>query len=355
MNALNPTSPQSEPLSEPVPEPLPGAVPEPAPVPVDNATTSGLPPLDPANFTFSVVVPVYNSEAIVGQTVDKIVAELEAQDLSYQLILVNDGSGDRSWEVIADKARHNEHVVALNLLRNYGQHNANLAGFREATGDYVITMDDDLQNPPDQIRILIDEAMQGRDVVFGRFETKKAAAYRRLGSKLIGMMNRRIFGQPNDLVVSNFRILRRDVVDRICASRTAYPYITGQALQYSSNRSNVLVRHEPRSVGGSSYSMTRILRLVFTILFSYSSFPLRFAAGFGFVFALLSFALGAAYFIRGLFADTAIPGWTTLVVLLAVFNGVTIALLSMLGEYVVRTLNAVSAQETYHVVERVSR
>ena len=101
--------------------------------------------------------------------------------------------------------------------------------------------------------------------------------------------------------------------------------------------------------------MTRILTLVFTILFSYSSFPLRLAAGIGFVFSLLSFALGAAYFVRGLFADTAIPGWTTLVVLLAVFNGFTIAMLSMLGEYVVRTLNAVSAHETYHVVERVRR
>jgi polyisoprenyl-phosphate glycosyltransferase len=324
-------------------------------VPAETPQPHVLPALDPTQFTFSVVVPVYNSEGIVGETVDRIVEEFEKQGLSYELILVNDGSSDRSWEVISDKARDNDHVIALNLLRNYGQHNANMAGFREASGDYVVTMDDDLQNPPDQVPLLIDEATTGRDAVFGKFETKKAASYRRLGSKLIGMINRRIFGQPPDLVVSNFRILRRDVVDRICASRTAYPYITGQALQYSSNRSNVTVRHEPRKVGSSSYSMTRILRLVFTILFSYSSFPLRFAAGIGFVFSLLSFLLGAAYFIRGLYADTAIPGWTSLVVLLAVFNGFTIALLSMLGEYVVRTLNAVSAHETYHVVERVRR
>ena len=343
MNALNPTPPE------------PGSAPEPIPVPTERPQTHLLTPMDPSRFTYSVVVPVYNSEGIVGETVDRIVAEFEILGLDYELILVNDGSHDRSWQVISEKARDGEHVIALNLLRNYGQHNANLAGFREATGDYVITMDDDLQNPPDQIGILIDEAMNGRDVVFGRFEAKKAAAYRRLGSKLIGMMNRRIFGQPNDLVVSNFRILRKDVIDRICASRTAYPYITGQALQYSSNRSNVTVRHEPRTIGSSSYSMTRILTLVFTILFSYSSFPLRLAAGIGFVFSLLSFALGAAYFVRGLFARHRDPGWTTLVVLLAVFNGFTIAMLSMLGEYVIRTLNAVSAHETYHVVERVRR
>ena len=306
-------------------------------------------------FTYSVVIPVYNSEALVGDTVDRVVEVFEEAGLQYEVILVNDGSPDGSWDVIAERARAHPHVVALNLLRNYGQHHANLAGFREATGDYVITMDDDLQNPPDQALVLIDEAMYGHDVVFGRFERKQAAGYRRIGSKLISMINRRIFGQPPDLVVSNFRILRRDVVDRICASRTAHPYITGQALMYSSNRANVLVRHEPRAVGKSNYNLVRILPLVFTILFSYSSFPLRAAALGGFVVSALSFLLGGFYLLAVFFAETHVEGWTTLVVLVSAFSGIIIALLSMLGEYVVRTLNAVSAQESYHVVDRVSR
>lgn len=290
----------------------------------------------------------------MGHTVDRIVETFDGANLSYELILVNDGSRDGSWEVIAGKARTNPHIVALNLLQNYGQHNANLAGLREATGDYVITMDDDGQNPPDQALVLIDEAMTGRDVVFGKFERKQHAGYRQLGSKLISQINRRVFAQPPDLTVSNFRILRRDVVDRIAASRTAHPYLTGQALMYSSNRSHVMVRHEPRKVGKSSYNTVRILRLVLTILFSYSLFPLRLAALAGFVIAGISFLLGVAYFVRAFFVDTPVEGWTTLVVLLALFNGVTIALLSMLGEYVVRTLNAVSAQDTYHIMERVT-
>ncbi len=326
----------------------PAAEPEPL-------TSAEDPLLDPHDFTYSIVVPVYNSAGQVGHTVDLIVGEMERQALRYELILVNDGSSDGSWAVIAGQARANPHIVAINLLRNYGQHNANLAGFREATGEYVITMDDDLQNPPDQIRLLIDEAMKGRDVVFGAFEAKKAAFYRRIGSGMISRINRRVFGQPTDLVVSNFRILRRDVVDRICASRTAYPYITGQALMYSSNRANVQVRHDPTKIAKSRYSMSRIIRLVLTILFSYSLFPLRLAAAGGFIFSILSFLIGGAYLIHGLVTDSAVPGWTSLVVFSAVFNGVTIALLSMLGEYVVRTLNAVSEQETYHVVERVKR
>ena len=313
------------------------------------------PLLDPYGFTYSVVVPVYNSEAIVGETVDRIVAEFQGQGLSYELILVNDGSHDRSWEIIAAKAREHPHVIALNLLRNYGQHNANLAGLRESTGDYVITMDDDLQNPPDQIRLLIDEAMKGRDVVFGKFEVKRAPGYRQLGSEVIAMINRRVFGQPADLAVTNFRILRRDVVDRICASRSAYPYITGQSLLYSSNRSNVSVRHEPRKVGKSQYNLVKIVRLVLTILFSYSLFPLRLAAIIGFMISLVSFALGGVYLVHGLIFGSRTQGFTTLVVLLSAFSGVTIALLAMLGEYVVRTLNTVSAQETFHVVERVTR
>jgi glycosyltransferase involved in cell wall biosynthesis len=305
-------------------------------------------------FTYSVVIPVFNSVDVVGQTIDRVREVFEKAGLRYQLILVNDGSKDGSWELIASRARSSRHVVALNLLRNYGQHHANLAGMREATGDYVITMDDDLQNPPDQALLLIEEAMNGHDVVFGRFDRKQAPGYRRIGSKLISMVNRRVFAQPAGLAVSNFRILRRDVVTRICESRTAHPYVTGQALMYSNNPSDVLVRHDARPVGKSSYGLTRILALVFAILFSYSLFPLRAAALAGFVVALGSFLLGVFYLARAPFIETPVPGWTTIAVLLAFFNGVVIALLSMLGEYVVRTLNAVSALSTYHVTERVS-
>jgi glycosyltransferase involved in cell wall biosynthesis len=309
---------------------------------------------DRRSFTYSIVIPVFNSEAVVGRTVQQIVEVFAGAGLTYQIVLVNDGSRDHSWEVIAGLAQRDPCIVALDLLRNYGQHYANLAGLREATGDYIITMDDDLQNPPDQALLLIDEALTGHDVVFGRFERKQAAGYRKLGSKLISMINRRVFAQPPGLAVSNFRVLRRDVVERISASHTAYPYMTGQALMYSHNPGDVLVRHDQRPVGKSNYSMVRILRLVFAILFSYSLFPLRAAALLGFVVAMLSFLLGAFYVVRSFFVHAHVHGWTTLVVLLSIFSGTIIMLLSMLGEYVVRTLNAVSSDQTYHIKQRVS-
>lgn len=307
-------------------------------------------PLEASRFTYSVVIPVFNSEAIVGTTIDRTVAFFESAGLSYEVILVDDGSTDGAWDVMREAAKRHPNVTVVKLLRNYGQHNANLCGLRRAKGDYVITMDDDLQNPPEEIVHLIREAMTGADVVFGRFRRKQASAHRSLGSRAISMINRRVFGQPHDLAVSNFRILRRDVVDRICASRSAYPYITGQALMYSSHRANVDVEHMPRAAGKSTYNPIRIARLVLRILFSYSSFPLRFSAAIGFVISVLSFLAGGVFVVLGVLGDTRVEGWTSLVVLLSFFNGVIILMLSMLGEYVVRTLNQVSANEPYHVV-----
>jgi glycosyltransferase involved in cell wall biosynthesis len=309
--------------------------------------------MDAHDFTYSVVIPVFNSESIIATTVERTVAVFRDAGLRLEMVLVNDGSHDRSWEVVSEVARTTPGVIAVNLLKNYGQHHANVVGLRESTGDFVITMDDDLQNPPDQALLLIERAMEGHDVVFGRFETKQAAGYRRLGSHLISLINRRVFGQPADLAVSNFRILRRDVVARIVTSRTAHPYITGQALMYSSQRANVDVRHDPRPVGTSNYGLVRIIRLVMTILFSYSSFPLRLGALLGFVLAGLSFLFGLYLVVSRLVTDTRVPGWTSLMVLLALFNGFSIALLSMVGEYVVRTLNTVSDPVRSHVVEVV--
>ena len=309
--------------------------------------------LDRSDFSYSIVIPVYNSAQIVGETVDRVLQVFGEAGLRHELILVNDGSPDNSWDVIAAKAAEHPNVVALDLLHNYGQHYANTAGLRESTGDYVITMDDDLQNPPDQALVLIDTAMQGYDVVFGEFETKRHGMIRGLGSKMIGRLNQRIFGQPDDLVVSNFRILRRDVVDRLLAQRTAYPYITGQALLYSNNRANALVRHEPRPVGKSNYNIVKILKLVLTILFSYSSYPLRFMAMLGVGVSVLSLLYGAWLVVHRLIEGTRVPGWTTIAVLVSVFAGFIIALLSMIGEYVVRTLNTVSTDQTFHVVKRV--
>ena len=302
---------------------------------------------------YSVVIPVYNSSPIVGNTIDRTVSFFEERRLDYEIILVNDGSLDNSWDVIRKKAEENPNIIAINLLRNYGQHNANFCGFLHSSGDYVITMDDDLQNPPEEIIHLISKAHEGYDLVIGRFREKKHALYRRVGSILVGAINRRIFHKDKDLVLTNFRIIRRDVVERVCAYKTSYPYIPGLTLMFSNNRANVWVEHREREAGKSSYNLASILKLVFTILFNYSSYPLRLVGGIGIVVSAFSFFLGMFYLGIALFRGTRTPGWTTIVVLLSFSNGLLILILSMIGEYVVRVLNQISSSESFHIKEIV--
>lgn len=303
--------------------------------------------------TYSVVIPVYNSAGIVATTLARTARFFEDRGLGYEIVAVNDGSRDSSWEVIREAALKNPRVTAVNLLHNYGQHHANMCGFGHATGEWIVTLDDDLQNPPEEIAHLIEAAQGGHDLVIGRFREKRHPLYRRLGTRLIRAVNRRIFGSPRDLVLTNFRLIRRDVVDRILGYRTSYPYVPGLALMFATSPVNTWVEHREREVGKTNYGMYKILKLVATILFNYSSYPLRLVAAIGMAIAALSFALGAWYVGLAFVHRTVVPGWTTLVVLLSFFNGMVILILSMMGEYVVRMLNQISSAESFHVREVV--
>lgn len=305
------------------------------------------------NSIYSIVIPVYNSEYIVNKTVLSVISFLEKKQYNYEIILVNDGSSDNSWAVLLELANTHPNVKAINLLHNYGQHNANLCGFKEAKGDFIITMDDDLQNPPDEIEKLISTASGGYDLVIGRFKEKKHSFYRRIGSEFIGRINRSIFHGDKDLVLTNFRLIRRDVIDRVCTYKSRLPYIPGLVLMFSNNRANVYVEHHERQEGKSNYSIYRILKLVTTILFNYSSIPLRLMAGFGFFVSLLSLFLALHYFISAIVSGASVPGWSTIVILLSFFNGILILLVSVVGEYVVRLLRESGSSESYYIKEIV--
>lgn len=305
------------------------------------------------NILYSVVIPVYNSANIIPNTVSKIRGFFLSRSLQFEIVLVNDGSRDNSWSVIAALAKDLPELTAINLLKNYGQHNANLCGFRQAKGDYIVTMDDDLQNPPDEIEKLIDATQGGHDLVIGRFESKRHSFIRRIGSQLVGWLNRKVFEINDNLVLTNFRMIRRDVVDRVCLDKSFAPYIPGLVLKYSSQRCNVLVRHLPRAEGKSNYTWRKILRLVATILFNHSSIPLRYGAAFGFIVAGGSFVLSAYFLLDAMIKGTAAPGWASLVVLLSFFNGVLVLLMSIIGEYLLRVLREIGTVRSYEIKEIV--
>ncbi len=302
---------------------------------------------------YSVVIPVYNSAGIVGKTIDRTLNFFKKIEASCELVMVNDGSNDDSWRVLKEKAASHSNVIAINLLKNYGQHTANLCGFKHAQGDFIITMDDDLQNPPEEIIHLIEKEKEGHDVVYGKFRIKRHSFYRRVGSSIIKLINRKIFGQPKNLTVFNFRLLHRDVVNRITQYRSNFPYITGLALMYGMRPADVIVDHHEKAGGASNYSFYNLSKLVLLILFSYSSFPLVFLAAVGFLVSLFSFIIGVYFIVQKLWLGTSVPGWSSIMVLLAFFNGISILILSMIGQYIVRVINHLSSSEPYHISEIV--
>ena len=189
--------------------------------------------------------------------------------LLNELILVNDGSQDQSWAVLRQKALANSNILAINLLQNYGQHTAIYCGLQYSTGDYVITLDDDLQNPPAEIIHLINAAQAGHDLVFGCSHQKHITWYRTTGSIIFNLFTRLLLPRLSDLTISNFRIIRRDLADRICAQQARHPYLTGLSLTLSTNPANVWVAHHPRPVGKSNYNLIKLIRLlIHVVLFS---------------------------------------------------------------------------------------
>jgi len=305
--------------------------------------------------TYSVIIPVYNSAKIVSLVIARTIAFFEKQGWSYEIILVNDGSRDNSWQVIAAQAAQLPHVIAINLLRNYGQHNAVFCGIAQSRGEYVITIDDDLQNPPEEIIHLVNQMQAGNhDVVFGRFRQKQHSLGRRVGSGLIRMINNNVFYCPADIVPSNFRLMHRAVIDRMMGYTTAYPYTTGLALMFAQSIGNVWVEHRERHEGKSNYNLVRILSLVLRILFNYSVWPLRLVTVTGFIISFVSFFIGIVLVVRKLLDNIQIEGWTGIMVMLAILNGLIILMLGMLGEYTVRILQQMNSKETYHIKDIVS-
>lgn len=302
-------------------------------------------------YTYSVIIPVFNSAQIVGVTVQRTVAFFLAMGYRHQILLINDGSVDGSWEVIAECASNNTNILAINLLRNYGQHTAVLCGLKHATGDFIITLDDDLQNPPEEISHLIIKILEGYDVVFGRFLQKQHPGYRQIGSRAISLLNRFLFNKPKDLEATNFRIFSRALATRMIGYRTSFPYITGLVLMFSSKRANVWVQHMPRQSGKSNYGILALLALIGRILFNYSAFPLHLISFIGFFVALLAGILGLYFLIRALFSGTSVAGWASTIILMSFLSGINLIVASMVGEYVIRLVKQSSSNEVYHMKE----
>jgi glycosyltransferase involved in cell wall biosynthesis len=303
---------------------------------------------------YSIIIPVYNSEKTIGVLIDELIKYFSKNNLNFEIICVNDGSIDDSWNVIKKKLNlYQGKIVAINLINNHGQQIANYCGLENSSGDYLITMDDDAQNPVSEISKLIQKSKEGFELVIGKYIQKRHNIIRRLGSRIVRYIVGKIFKIPENLHLSNFRIIKREVIDRICQLNIHYPYLPGLLINYSSSQTNVFVEHKERKYGSSKYNFLKIMKLIFELLFNHSTYPIRVFTFFGFCVASISFALGLFFIFKSSLYGTQVPGWTTVVALVSFLGGLTLIILSMIGEYLIRINRNLSSRNKYFIKELI--
>lgn len=283
----------------------------------------------------SIVIPVYNGASSIAE----LVGGLEDLPIAggHEIILVNDGSADDSLAVcqaLIKKAR--VPLTFINLARNYGEHNAVITGLRFAGGKHIITMDDDLQNPPEEVQRLLSFAQRsGKEVVYTYYDDKHHPAWRNLASRFTNRIADFVLDKPPGLYMSSFRCMTAFVASEITRYKGPFPYIDGLILQVTDDIARLLVRHLPRATGTSNYTMRRLLRLWMNMFVNFSVMPLRISTMTGFALSALG-AVGVAMAVGEALLSSPPPGWASLMAAVLLLSGVQLMILGIVGEYLGR-------------------
>jgi len=305
--------------------------------------------------SISVVVPVYNSAGTLGALVSRLGPVLGATGDSYELILVNDGSLDRSWDMASQLAAQHDWIVVINLMRNYGQHNALLCGIRAARCDTIVTMDDDLQNPPEEIPKLLARLDEGYDVIYGTPIRQQHGLWRDLASTATKLALQGAMGAQTARQVSAFRAFRTPVREAFADYRGAFVSIDSLLAWGTTKFGSVPVRHEPRTVGASNYTFRKLLAHSMNMMTGFSTLPLRFATYIGFAFTLIGLMVLAVVVFRYFTAGDSVPGFPFLASIIAIFSGAQLFALGIFGEYLARVFVRITYAPPYIVRHTVNR
>jgi undecaprenyl-phosphate 4-deoxy-4-formamido-L-arabinose transferase len=284
----------------------------------------------------SVVVPVYNSAEGLPILVQRLQSVLESTPGAYELVLVDDGSRDRSWEVIQDLAARYAWVRGICMMRNYGQHNAVLAGIRAARFDTTITMDDDLQHPPEELPKLLKKYQEGYDVVYAPPEHERHGMLRDLASIITKLALQGAMGSEIARKVSAWRVFRTQLRDAFTAFNGPFVSIDVLLTWGTTKFGAIRLRHEPRTIGKSNYTVGKLIRHALNMMTGFTVLPLQLATYIGFTFtafgiAVLIFVVGR-YLIQG----SSVAGFPFLASIIAIFSGAQLFSLGIIGEYLAR-------------------
>lgn len=299
-------------------------------------------------YSLSIVIPVYNGARTIGALIDAL-AGLKIPG-GHEVVLVNDGSPDDSEAVCRKLVERSDIPITFaNLSRNFGEHNAVMAGLSFARGDYVITMDDDLQNPPEEVaRLVAYTKEQKLDVVYTRYRTKQHALWRNLGSRFANWAANLVLEKPKELYLSSFRCISAFVVEHVLRYQGPYPYVDGLILQVTRNVGSLEVMHLPRAEGRSNYTLRRLVRLWLNMFVNFSVIPLRASALIGFFTSILGIIWAVETVLEAL---TGRPpeGWASLMVAVLLLSGLQLMLLGIVGEYLGRVFLTANRKPQYIV------
>jgi undecaprenyl-phosphate 4-deoxy-4-formamido-L-arabinose transferase len=286
--------------------------------------------------SLSVVIPVYRSEQILPELLPRLRTVLAGSAGKFEIILVNDSSPDRSGEVMTQLAAQYPEIKAIHLMRNYGQHNALLCGIRATTGDVIVTMDDDLQHPPEEIPKLLAELGKGFDVVYGTPEREEHGLLRNLASVTTKIALQNVMGADIARKVCAFRAFRKDVSSAF-AHYEGYFVSIDVLLTWGTNRfSAIPVRHQPRAQGASGYTFRKLVTHAMNMVTGFTTLPLQLASWIGFSFTILSLCVLLYVLVRYFVSGNPVPGFPFLASLIGVFSGAQLFALGIIGEYLAR-------------------
>lgn len=303
----------------------------------------------PTSLALSIVIPVFRSEAILPRLVKEVlevVTEAGYED-SFEMILVNDASPDDVWEVIKALAVEYSFVKGICLTRNFGQHNATMAGLNHVAGEVVVIMDDDLQHPPSAIKEMMAVIHSGYDVCYTRYVGRKHALWKKLGSSFNDLLATWVLKKPADLYLSSFKAVRRSIVSEVVKYDGQYAYVDGLILDITRRITSVPIMHGDRAVGEGGYNLKSSISLWLKMITSFSVLPLRVATVFGIVIAGLSFlAIILIMITKFLFPEIAV-GWTSMIVVVLFMGGLQLLFMGIVGEYIGRTYLKISLKPQF--------
>jgi glycosyltransferase involved in cell wall biosynthesis len=305
----------------------------------------------PPRLALSIVIPVYNG----ARSIADLVRALENLSIAsgHEIVLVNDGSADNSLAVchaLFDKAR--VPMTLVSLARNYGEHNAVMAGLRYARGAHIITMDDDLQNPPEEVpRLLAFAQRNGKEVIYTYYHDKRHAVWRNIASRFANRVADFVLDKPRGLYLSSFRCMTAFVAREIIRYEGPFPYVDGLILQVTHDIDGLPVGHLPRAAGSSNYTIRRLLRLWMNMFVNFSVMPLRVSTVTGLVLSALG-AVGVAMAVGEALLSSPPPGWASLMAAVLLLSGVQLLILGIIGEYLGRLYLTVN-QRPQSVVKEV--